>query len=113
MISETGVQDGAPDSGIVSSKRIQDEPRMSPKEMVFYTKLRLYCGAVIEIMQRQVGVPWEVIITPKLGTQVSDFARITATDIRINAEQDSVLDVYKLLNMLIRPVKKRKFLGIF
>jgi hypothetical protein len=105
---------GAPDSSIVSSKRIQDEPRMNPKEMVFYTKAMLYCGAVIEIMQRQLGVPWEVIITPKPGTQVSDFARITATDIRINAEQNSALGIYQLLDLLVRPIERRKkFLGIF
>lgn len=104
---------GAPDSSVVSSKRIQEEPRMGTKEMVFYTKAMLHCGAIIEIMQRQIGVPWEIIITPKEGTQVSDFARITATDIRINAEQNSALGVYQLLDLLVRPIEKRKkFLGI-
>ena len=105
---------GAPDSSLVSSKRIQDEPRFNPKEMFFYIKARVDCGAQIEIMQRQRGLPWEFIVTPKAGTQVSDFARIVDGQIRINMIEESALGMYQLLDLLIHPMRKRKkFLGIF
>jgi len=103
-----------PEAAILyGEQKIQSE-RFNPKEMFFYIQARLDCGSSVEIMQRQRGLPWEFIVTPKAGTQVSDFARIVDGQIRINMIEESALGMYQLLDLLIHPVRlRKKFLGIF
>ena len=83
------------------------------KEMYFFIKAQLDCGAEIQIMQRQLGTPLEFIITSKSGTQIQDFARIHDGELRVNATTESVIGLYQLLRLVFNPLKKRKFLGLF
>lgn len=87
--------------------------QIDPKQAHFFIRARLECGAEIVIAQRQPGVAWELIITPKLGTQIEDFARSVNGKLNINLEEGSALGVYQLFSMIINPPKRRKFLGIF
>jgi hypothetical protein len=103
-----------PEAGISYGQNAAAAARFNPKEMFFYVRAQLECGAQVEVMQRQRGLPWEFIVTPKAGTQVSDFARIVDGQIRINMIEESALGMYQLLDLLIHPVRRRKkILGLF
>ena len=87
---------------------------LDPKQHYFYIKAKLECGASVEIKQRQPGVPWEIVVTPKPGTTVGDFARFVDGEVRINVEQGSAIGLYQLFSLILNPPrKKQKFLGIF
>jgi hypothetical protein len=88
--------------------------RMDPKEMVFYVKFRLECGATAELFQRQPGIEFELIVTPKPGTTVADFATVKEDRLHLSMHEGSAIGLFQILGMVIAPrLKKRKFLGLF
>jgi hypothetical protein len=84
-----------------------------PKDCYFYIKALLECGAVVEIMQRDKTVPWEIIVTPKQGTDIKDFSREFEGTLRINIQPGSVIGLYQLLGLILNPPKRKKLFGLF
>ena len=92
--------------------------RMDPKEMAFYIKAVLPCGAEIEIFQREKGTtPWEFIVKPKLGTTPEDFCQISNGKVKLFVAEESALGIWQLMYMAIGPryskTGRKKFLGMF
>jgi hypothetical protein len=85
---------------------------IDPKECQFFIEAALDCGSKVKIFQRTIGVPWEIVVTPKEGTTVQDFCHIKEDKLCINLTQNSALGLYQLLTLLIHPYKKKSVWNI-
>jgi hypothetical protein len=88
------------------------ENQPDPQSCYFYIRATLECGSQLLIAQRQLGVPWEFILTLKEGAKLEDSIRIVDNKLKINMEQESAIGLYQLLSLILAP-KRRKFLGLF
>lgn len=86
--------------------------KINPKDCYFYIRAKLECEAEIQIFQRIAGLPWELIITPKPGTKVGDFARLVDNELRINMFDGSAIGIYQLFHLILSPPRRKKFLGL-
>lgn len=92
--------------------------RMDPKDMRFYIRALLACGAQVEIFKRDQGSPWEFLVTPRPGTRVEDFLIVRDNNFHLHLDEDSALGVLQLMFMvggkkLGFGLRHKKFLGIF
>lgn len=87
---------------------------INPKDCHFFIQARLECGSEVQLAQRTLTTPWELIIKPKKGTTLQDFARFHEGELRINMDEGSAIGMYQLFGLILNPARARKkFLGLF
>ena len=90
---------------------------LEPKEMKFYIEAELDCGANLKLFQRAMGLPWEIIVTPKAGVPVEDVCSVKDGAVHLFLGEKSAIGTYSVFKIIIQSVfgvpERKKFLGIF